>query len=121
MLQNLVKFVPMKISPLDLIEKVHVLSTENHILKYRAWEKLNVQDFPEFTQVGILDVENPCPRAYQSAISYWSPMYPIALNYYPNSGSEIFFDGQAYYLVYVELGGHLPERRCRRVEASLII
>jgi hypothetical protein len=88
--------------------------------KYLGWDKLNIKDFERFEFVGVLESKSLFQAEFESEENYWSPNYPIAVEYFPNKGSEIYFDGNDYYMVYLDFGGHVPEKRCRLIRKNLI-
>ncbi len=109
-----------KIKSLELL-KLLASSKPSMSKDYYCWKKLNANDFKSFTLIGELEVENCIDTEYKTSESYWSENYPIALEYFPNSGSDIYFDSENYYLVYQDFGGHVPEKRCRLLRSDIII
>lgn len=106
---------------ITITELLELIPHEHKSQKYLSWAKLKLKDFDEFNLVGILDVNSENQKEFETSESYWSETYPIAINYYPNSGCEIFTDKEEYYLVYRDFGGHVPEKRCRLIRRELII
>lgn len=111
----------MEISIEKLKEMIQNQKNEPRLQKYFSWEKFDNKDFDNFEFVGEIKIENPINHEYPSTENYWSVRYPIALQYYPNNGSKIYFNGSQYYLVYDEYGGHMPEKRCRLIQSELIL
>jgi len=107
-----------KINITKLLEKTSSVEKDH---KYNTWRKLDIQDFTVFNCIGSLAIKNPIEKEYETQENYWSENYPIALNYYPNAGCDIYFDNKNYYLVYIDFGGHVPEKRCRLLQQNLII
>lgn len=89
--------------------------------KYLSWKKLDNNDFLKFKYLGIISVEHNYDAEFPSKENYWSPKYPIALEYYPYYGCEIFTDEMDFFFIYNEFGGHVPEKRCRCIKKDLII
>ncbi len=109
-----------KISPTQLKEMLsNIKIGEDN--KYSSWQKLNLDDFEVFDLMGVLEVDCQIEEEYDTSENYWSINYPIALEYFPNAGGEIYFDGSNYYLVYRDFGGHVPEKRCRVLNSKIII
>ena len=106
-----------KISKEELLSLIPEANLSN---KFICWGKLNLKDFHVFDLVGTLETYND-QTEFETKESYWSKNYPIALEYFPNSGAEIYTDQTDYYLVYRDFGGHVPERRCRLIRRELII
>jgi len=88
--------------------------------KYLAWSKLEKDDEMILTRCGSVAVGPKHNERYPSGENYWSLKYPIALEYYANSGCEIFTDGNAYFHVYRDFGGHASEKRCRVITKELM-
>ncbi|MCX2680552.1 hypothetical protein OOZ15_11420 [Galbibacter sp. EGI 63066] len=106
------------ISPKELLEMLPSITKSK---KYLGWRKLIEEDLEKFNLEGILNIIDGIENEYKTEKNYWDIDYPIALNFYPNCGSEIYFDGHDYYLVYRDFGGHVPEKRCRLIRKELIV
>lgn len=89
--------------------------------KYRAWSKLDKEDQGKLTLLGTVSVDQGRSEEYPSKENYWSPNYPIALEYYPYCGCDIYYDGKSYFLIYQEVGGHASEKRCRSIRKELLV
>lgn len=95
--------------------------------KYLAWEPLQKVDEEKLSFIGLLISDDPSIHVFNSEFpspyNYWAKNYPIALRYYPYNGCEIYKNNETSYLyfVYLEFGGHVPEKRCRLVQKELII
>jgi hypothetical protein len=89
--------------------------------KYLGWSKLEESDLNYFKLIGKLSSDNPRSDEFPTDISYWSHEYPIAVDYYPNIGADVYTNGKFFYLVYTEFGGHAPEKRCRLIRTELIV
>ena len=74
-------------------------------LKYRAWSKLESKDLLSMILVGMVSVNEEYNQEYPTTESYWSPKYPIALEYYPYFGCDIYSDGKSYFTIYQDFGG----------------
>ena len=101
----------------------HLDKSKNSTLakKYIAWSKLDNDDQGRLYFLGKLVVDEKHNKEFISSESYWSPNYPIALEYYPYDGCEIYTDGSDYFFIYQEFGGHAPEKRCRSIRKELIL
>ncbi len=109
-----------EISPSELDAMVRASFVSPPLL-YVSWQKVNDEDLLSFQLIGILRGETNNGSEYPSKESYWSADYPIALNYFPNYGSKIYFNGNNFFLVYRDFGGHIPEVRCRVILPDLIV
>lgn len=89
--------------------------------RYYCWKKFNPNDFNSLKLVGELVSEEVHEVEYKTRINYWNENYPLALSFYPNSGSEIYQENDRFYLIYKEFGGHIPEKRCRLIRKELIV
>lgn len=89
--------------------------------KYKLWSKLDKSDEDKLTLLGKVAVDQKYDKEFPSSENYWSPTYPIALEYYPYHGCEIYTDTKDYFFVYQEFGGHIPEKRCRCIRKELIV
>lgn len=107
-----------KITPYELIQMIPEV---NKCDRYLSWEKLRNSDLEFLEIIGKISVDDRIDREINSNYNYWSPQYPIALNYFPNNGCDIFSDGHDFFLIYTDYGGHIPEKRCRVIRKSLII
>ena len=106
------------ITPYELIQIIPEINKCNH---YLSWQKLKDSDLELLQIIGKISVDDKIDKEINSNYSYWSPQYPIALNYFPNNGCEIYSDGYDFFLVYTDFGYHIPEKRCRVIKKSLII
>ena len=89
--------------------------------KYLAWSKFDKEDQLKLILIGSIVVEQKYNEEFQSKENYWSTKYPIAIEHYPYNGCDIYTDGEGYFFVYQEFGGHAPERRCRFILKELIV
>jgi hypothetical protein len=90
-------------------------------VKYSAWLKLESNDETNLVQIGTVSVDQEYNEEYPTKENYWSPKYPIALEYYPYFGCDIYSDGKSYFLIYQENGGHASIKRCRVVKKELLV
>ena len=98
---------------------------DNIYKKYTAWKELARNDEANLSKIGVLvpdDGTLEVATNYQTEENYWSERHLISLRNYPYNGCGIFKYGTngGLYLVYVELGGHAPEKRCRLAQKELI-
>lgn len=87
--------------------------------RYLGWEKLDAVDEVDLVYIGELDV--PPGRFDES--QYWGHDAPQDLSSYPYYGCDIYRYGArgGVYFRYEEMGGHVPEKRCRLVRRELIV
>ncbi|NVK10354.1 MAG: hypothetical protein HWD89_14985 [Tenacibaculum sp.] len=100
---------------------ISLIPDKNNTEKYFSWEKLNFLDLDSFKYVGNLKHQSFKEDEYDTRVNYWSENYPIELNSYPNANSEIYTDGHDYFMIYIDYGGHVPEKRCRLIRKELIV
>lgn len=89
--------------------------------KYSSWEKLDVNDLEKMQLFAQLTTNKDHISFFDTVINYWSEEYPIALNYIPNMFSYIYTYKNDLFMVYIEFGGHIPEKRCRYLDPLLIV
>jgi hypothetical protein len=114
---------------LKLTAPILNISEEDSINKnYIAWRKFDPQDESKLIFIGSIVPDSPESKIYEEEFkttkNYWAKDYPMALAYYPYNGCGVYkFDNinGGYYFIYVEFGGHIPEKRCRLVQSNLII
>jgi hypothetical protein len=91
--------------------------------EYLGWQSLSpdfereLQPFANIRETNVSKLNNEFP----SEKGYWSPESPIAAKYYPYNGCQVFRYLSCFFLVYIEFGGHVPEKRCRLLQRKLII
>lgn len=109
------------ITPHELVAMVaDITSADEMYERYVGWEWLKEADLDKLTFLGMLAYTGTY-SVYKSSINYWSPEYPIALHCYPNNDCEVYQYKEGIFLVYDEISGHVPEKRCRLVQRALII
>lgn len=109
------------ITPDELIAMIPEMSAADELYeRYIAWEWLNDEDQDKLTFLGMLAYTGT-REEYKSPYDSWMPEYPIALHCYPNNDSEVYQYKEGLFLVYNEVSGFLPERRCRLVQRKLIV
>lgn len=110
-----------KITKKDLFNLLDKSQTTDLAVKYSSWLKLETNDETSLSLIGTVSVDQEHNEEYPTKENYWSPKYPIALEYYPYFGCDIYSDGKSYFLIYQEFGGHAPEKRCRVVKKELLV
>jgi hypothetical protein len=114
---------------LNLAIPILNISKEDSICKrYIAWRKLDPMDESKLSFIGNLAPDSSQNKIYEEEFhtfkNYWAEDYPIALAYYPYNGCGVYkfanIVNGGYYFVYVEFGGHAPEKRCRLIQPDLV-
>ena len=109
------------ITPHELVAMIpDITSGDEMYTRYLSWEWLTDEDLDKLTFLGMLAYTGTYSE-YKSAYNYWMPEYPIALHCYPNNDAEVYQYKEGIFLVYDEISGHVPERRCRLVQRALIV
>ena len=95
--------------------------------KFLSWEKITKGEERVLQNIGRLTDNkgkriNRLDEYHPKGTNYYSKNAPIALAYYPYNGCDVFQCNKSkkVYLIYIEYGGHKPERRCRLVRPGLI-
>jgi hypothetical protein len=115
------------------MKKLHVneliLILNNNILgtlendKYISWNKLEIEDERNMDFIGELYAEGKIVETeYPTKLNYWDKDYPIHPLFYPNFNGKVYKNrlNDRYYLIYLEFGGHAPEKRCRLIRKYII-
>lgn len=110
-----------KITKRDLIILLNKSQNTDLAIKYKTWSKLDNNDQIKLIHIGTVEVVQENNKEYSTKENYWSPNYPIALEYYPYFGCDIYSDGKSYFFVYLEFGGNAPEKRCRSIKKELLV
>ena len=109
------------ITPNELVGLIPDISSGDELYtKYLSWNWLDDKDYDKLQFLGMLAYTGTYAE-YPSPYNYWMPAYPIALHCYPNNDCEVYQYKEGLFLVYDEISGHVPEKRCRLIQRELIV
>ncbi|GAB2560284.1 hypothetical protein [Spirosoma areae] len=104
-------------------ENLSVAECQKKSKGYLGWSKL----YPDFEKqlefvANLTFFKNSIStNEFPGEENYWSSEAPIAAQFYPYNGCPVYINLHCLYLVYVEFGGHAPEKRCRLLQKKLIV
>lgn len=93
---------------------------------YLSWKSIHKDELNGDNMLAIITLSECFTKSddisFPSEKDYWARQTPIDLMKYPNCISKVYrhISSGNLYLVYRELGGHVPELRCRLIQRNLL-
>ena len=108
----------------ELVKNVKQASSPSDFAgQYLAWNAITRADLASLSFVGKMEAtESVEPGSNVDESEFWSRSGKIIPNAYPYSECDVYCkeNGNEYFLIYEEFGGHRPELRCRYFDTGLI-